>query len=73
MSDTTFSGRSAGRNRQRFTAEDLNALQGAGVISDLCVGDADVAIVDRQRALRWLDFTAVTAGMPHRKDERKKQ
>jgi hypothetical protein len=33
---------------------EMNALQDAGIISDNCVTWADVADVDKERALKWL-------------------
>jgi hypothetical protein len=34
--------------------EEMNALQGAGIISDNCVQWSDVAECDRERAYKWL-------------------
>lgn len=37
------------------TTEELNALQGASVISDNCVTRDEVAEIDRVRAMTWLE------------------
>ncbi len=37
------------------TNDDLNALQDAGIISDLCVMWNDVCAADKARAIMWLN------------------
>lgn len=38
-----------------ITPEAMNDLQSAGVISDLCVNPEDIATVDVDRAVAWLN------------------
>jgi hypothetical protein len=40
----------------RFTLNQLNRLQLAGIISDCVVQDEDVPDCDRERGWRWIDL-----------------
>jgi hypothetical protein len=40
----------------RFTIDQLNRLQLAGIISDCVVKDEDVPLCDKERGWRWIDL-----------------
>ena len=44
----------------KLTDAQLNALQDAGIISDLCVTGEDIANVDWLRAIEWLEQNGIT-------------
>jgi hypothetical protein len=52
----------------RFTIDQLNRLQLAGIIADCVVKDEDVPLCDRERGWRWIELMD-TIGEPRSQDE----